>query len=168
MRIIMKNKKLFLGTVLVLLVSMLLGVNVNSASAKDSKEKKACAAAIKATGNVKKITYKSTTASDFDAISFTHQKKVASSFFVTSDNMAYCICIARAKNVNYAKKLYKAFKNYKYNKTHDTYFKKDYTKSEQSVLKSAVYGRKGKYVWYISMGNTTNNKKGERAVKKVL
>ena len=50
----------------------------------------------------------------------------------------------------------------------DTYFKKDYTKSEQSVLKSAVYGRKGKYVWYISMGNTTNNKKGERAVKKVL
>ena len=24
------------------------------------------------------------------------------------------------------------------------------------------------YVWYISMGNTTNNKKGERAVKKVL
>ena len=36
----MKNKKLFLGTVLVLLVSMLLGVNVNSASAKDSKEKK--------------------------------------------------------------------------------------------------------------------------------
>ncbi|MFR2593928.1 MAG: hypothetical protein ACLTAS_10090 [Butyribacter sp.] len=82
--------------------------------------------------------------------------------------MAYCVCIARAKNVNYAKKLYKAFKNYKYNKTHDTYFKKDYTKSEQSVLKSAVYGRKGKYVWYISMGNTTNNKKGERAVKKVL
>ena len=80
MRIIMKNKKIFLGTVLVLLVSMLLGVNVNSASAKDSKEKKACAAAIKATGNVKKITYKSTTASDFDAISFTHQKKVASSF----------------------------------------------------------------------------------------
>ena len=147
----MKNKKLFLGTVLVLLVSMLLGVNVNSASAKDSKEKKACAAAIKATGNVKKITYKSTTASDFDAISFTHQKKVASSFFVTSDNMAYCVCVARAKNVNY-----------------DTYFKKDYTKSEQSVLKSAVYGRKGKYVWYISMGNTTNNKKGERAVKKVL
>ena len=168
MRIIMKNKTLFLGTALVLLVSMLLGVNVNSASAKDSKEKKACAAAIKATGNVKKITYKSTTASDFDAISFTHQKKVASSFFVTSDNMAYCVCVARAKNVNYAKKLYKAFKNYKYNKTHDTYFKKDYTKSEQSVLKGAVYGRKGKYVWYISMGNTTNNKKGERAVKKVL
>ena len=31
----MKNKKLFLGTVLVLLVSMLLGVNVNSASAKE-------------------------------------------------------------------------------------------------------------------------------------
>ena len=100
MRIIMKNKKLFLGTVLVLLVSMLLGVNVNSASAKDSKEKKACAAAIKATGNVKKITYKSTTASDFDAISFTHQKKVASSFFVTSDNMAYCVCVARARMVS--------------------------------------------------------------------
>ena len=36
MRIIMKNKKLFLGTVLVLLVSLLLGVIVNSASANDS------------------------------------------------------------------------------------------------------------------------------------
>ncbi|MDD7403572.1 MAG: hypothetical protein SO170_07645 [Butyribacter sp.] len=148
---------------------LLLGGQPGTTSkAAGSKEKAMCAAALKRTGNAKKLNYKSTTPYEFDAISYKHQKKVKSMYFVTSDNTAYVICVAKAKTTKQAKALYSAFGKYKYNKMHDTYFKKDYKKSEQSVIKNAVYGRKGAYVWYIAMSSKKKNLAGQAAIKKKI
>jgi hypothetical protein len=159
---------------LVLIALMLLSVlcyenntSVVSVSAA-SKVKNACAAALKATGNADKLGYKSSTPTDFDAISYKHNKKVSSMYFVTSDNTAYIICVAKAKSTNNASELLKAFQTYKYNQIHGTYFKTDYTKAEQNVLKNAIYGKKGKYVWYISMSSKKKNLAGEKALKKKI
>lgn len=164
----MKRKKvLAMIMVVVFAVSFLVPMDGKTVKAKSNVES-ACAAALKVTGNAKKLGYKSTVPTDFDAISYKYNKIVKSMFFVTSDNTAYIICVAEAKSVNNAKTLYKAFAKYKKNQLTGTYFKTDYTKAEQKILKSAIYGRKGKYVWYISMSSKKKNLKGEKAIIKVL
>ena len=57
---------------------------------------------------------------------------------------------------------------YKKQRVADNYFKTDFSKTEQNIIKSAIYGRKGKFVWYISMSSKANNLKGEAALKKKL
>lgn len=163
-----KKKIIAIVIMMVMIVGAAVETNTDFSKAATSNVKKACVAALKKTGNVKKIGYKSSTASDFDAISYKYNKKVSSFFFVTSDNTAYTICVAKAKSVNDAKKIYNAFSKYKYDKIHGTYFKTDYTKTEQSIIQNAIYGRKGKYIWYISMASKKKNLNGEKALKKKL
>lgn len=165
----MKSKRITsIILMVVTMISVTMGQREIRIDAATNNVKEACAAALKTTGNTKKIGYKSSTPSDFDAISYQHNKKVSSMFFVTSDNTAYVICVAKAKTVGDADKLYKAFETYKYNKTHGTYFKTDFSKAEQAVLKNAIYGKQGKYVWYISMSSRKKNLAGEKALKKKL
>lgn len=143
------------------------GVRKTSAAAKD-KLKKACAAAVKATGNAKKLAYKTSTPSDFEAISYQYDKKVKAMYYVTSDNTVYNVCVAQAKTTADAGKLYKAFAAYKKVRLESEYFKTDFTKTEQNVMRNAVYGRQGKYVWYISMSSKKKNQAGQTALKKKL
>ncbi|MBR1740590.1 MAG: hypothetical protein IJ733_01725 [Lachnospiraceae bacterium] len=134
----------------------------------ENKLKTACATALKATGNAKKLTYKTSTPSDFDAISFRHDRKVSAIYYVTSDNTVYNVCVAKAKTTANAKTLYQAFAAYKKDRLASEYFKADFTKTEQNVMRNAIYGRKGKYVWYISMSSKKKNQAGEKALKKKL
>lgn len=133
-----------------------------------SKLKTACASAVKKTGNVKKLTFKTSTPSDFDAISFRHDKKVHSMYYVADDKTVYNVCVVKTKTTAYAEKIYKAFADYKKARLDNEYFKTDYTKVEQNIMKNAIYGRQGKYVWYISMSSKKKNKAGQAALKKKL
>lgn len=145
------------------------GMHGKVAEAKASSTlKKACAAVAKKTGNAKKLKFKTSTPSDFDAISFRYDKKVSAMYYVADDKTVYNICVAKAKTTAYAKKIYKAFASYKQSRLKNEYFKTDYTKTEQKIMKNAIYGRKGKYVWYISMSSLKKNKAGESALKKKL
>ncbi len=151
------------------LISSVAGMGGKVGEAKNSgRLKSACAAAVKATGNVKKLTFKTSTPSDFDAISFRHDKKVRAIYYVADDKTVYNICAVEAKTVSNAKKIYKAFAEYKESRLHNEYFKTDYSKTEQNVMKNAIYGIKGKYVWYISMSSKKKNEAGQIALKKKL
>ena len=39
---------------------------------------------------------------------------------------------------------------------------------EKKIAKAAKYGSKGNYVWYLSLGSSSANKKAEKAIKKLL
>ena len=164
-------KKIFYKTAILLIVAItsIIPAGINSHAKTDSGLEKACSAAVKAAGNAEKLAYKSETPADFEAVSYKYRKKVASCFFVTSDNSVYNVFVAKAKSINDAKKLKKAFSEYKENQITGIYFNTDYTKTEQNVKKNAIYGRKGKYVWYISMSHKAkNNIAGETALKKKI
>lgn len=135
------------------------------ASAADTV-KSACAAALKATGNKDKVKYQSTSA-DFDGIPYKLSEKLSAIFFITNDNGVYNICVTRAKTKGIAKELYQSFASYKKQMVKNPYLN-DYSKAEQSVIKNAVYGKKGKFVWYISMSSKKKNLEGEEALKKTL
>ncbi|MBR1743831.1 MAG: hypothetical protein IJ733_18620 [Lachnospiraceae bacterium] len=166
----MKRKQKKMIAILLMMAILFTSIGKTRAEAANaaSKVKNACSAALKATGNAKKIKYKSTTPSDFDAISYKYNKKVSAMFFVTSDNTVYNICVAQGKSANDAKTLYKAFAQYKENQIHGLYFDTDFSKAEQNVMKNAIYGRKGKFVWYISMSSKKKNLAGETALKKKI
>lgn len=133
-----------------------------------AKLEAACASVVKKTGNLKKLTFKTSTPSDFDAISFRHNKKIQSMYYVSDDKTVYNVCVAKAKTTADAKKVYKAFADYKKARLNNEYFKTDYTEAEQKIMKNAIYGRQGKYVWYISMSSVKKNQAGEKALKKEL
>ncbi len=143
------------------------GSKADAAGAAD-KVKNACAAALKAAGNKNKVKYTSAKAEEFDGISYKCEKKVEAVFIVMSENAAYSICVAQSKTVKDAKALYKSFADYKKSRINNDYFKTDYTKEEQSVMKNAIYGRKGKFTWYISMSSKNKNIAGQTALKKKL
>lgn len=164
-------KKISYKAVILLMAAIIsiIPAGINARAKEDAELEKACSAAVKAAGNAEKLAYKSATPADFEAVSYKHKKRVASCFFVTSDNSVYNVFIAKAKSVNDAKKLDKAFSEYKENQITGIYFNTDYTKTEQNVMKNAVYGRKGKYVWYISMSHKAkNNIAGEKALRQKI
>ena len=73
-----------------------------------------------------------------------------------------------ASNTSDAKALASVLKNYKKRNCKSDYLS-DYSSTEKKVFKNAVYGRKGNYVWYISMSSDkSKNKKGQTALKKKL
>ena len=155
----------------VLLAGMVLFQCINPGRAEAAaadQVKNACAAALKATGNKDKVKYQSASGADFDGIPMNLEKKLSAVFLVMDDKAVYNICVANAKTVKTAKSLYKAFAAYKKQRVADNYFKTDFSKTEQNIIKSAIYGRKGKFVWYISMSSKANNLKGEAALKKKL
>ncbi len=133
-----------------------------------SKAKNACAVVLKNSENVDKIKYQSTNAADFEAIPYKYRKKVSDMYYVTSDNGVYNVCVVKAKTTKIAKKLVKEFQTYKNNQINGLYFESDYTEDEQTIMKDAVYGRKGKYVWYISMDSKSINAKNVKNLKKKL
>lgn len=168
-----KMRKKLLKVVGILLVFALtitsagVGGKVGVAKA-SSKLKTACEAAVKKTGNVKKLTFKTSTPSDFDAISFRHDKKIRDMYYVADDKTVYNVCVAEAKTTADAEKVYKAFATYKKSRLSNEYFKTDYSKAEQNIMRNAIYGRQGKYVWYISMSSKKKNQAGQAALKKKL
>lgn len=142
----------------------------NTAVAKGGKKscKSLCSAVVKKTGGAGKLKYTSRKASDFGALSFREKSKVKKMQYSHDKKEVYGVCIIEAKKAAGAKSLYTAVKKY-VEKNCDSNNLKNFTLEEQSVLTNAIYGRKGKYVWYIAMSDQKEkNGKGEKALKKKL
>lgn len=130
--------------------------------------KSICSAVLKATGNSKNLKYASKSALDFGGLSSATRKKVKSIQYVCDAKEVYSICVIMAKNTKDAKKLLNALNKYKKSNCKSDYLS-DYSATEQKVLKNAVCGMKGKYVWYIAMSkDKAKNNKGQAAAKKKL
>lgn len=94
----------------------------------------------------------------------TYRKKVSTFYYATDSDQVYCVCIVKAKSSSDAKKIKSQFKNIYKDKKNDSYL----SSSQKKIVKAARYGSSGKYVWYISMGTSSQNKKAEKALKKKL
>ncbi len=126
-------------------------------------------AALKSTGGVSYLKYTSKSAKDFGALGKSARKKVKSIMYLFDDKEVYSVCVMKAKKTSGAKSLLKTLKKYKKNNCSNDYYMTDYSADEQAVLKNAICGRKGKYVWYIAMsGDKSANTKGQKAIKKKL
>ena len=163
-----KRKKIIAVFMAAVMLCTFTGASKVEAAGAADKVKNACVAALKATGNKSKVKYTSKNAEEFDGISYKCEKKIEAVFIVTSENAAYSICVAQSKTSKDAKALYQSFAAYKKSRIDDSYFKTDYTKAEQSVMKNAIYGRKGKFTCYISMSTKNKNIAGQTALKKKL
>ena len=130
--------------------------------------KSLCKIALKATGGTSKLKYSSDSADDFGALSYSNRKLVKEIKYVFDEKEAVSLCVMKAGSSSDAKKLASAMKSYKKSNTSSDYLS-DYSKTEQKMFKSAIYGRKGSYVWYICMSTDKSvNKKGQSAIKKTL
>lgn len=156
-----------------LLVLVLLAGVIIQASPKASLQAKSavtckslCGAVLKMAGGAKKLKYTSTSAIDFGALSASERSKVKSIQYICDAKEVYSLCVMRAKSTAGAKKLVKSLKKYKKNNCSSDYLS-DYSKTERKVFKNAIYGRKGKYVWYIALSpKKAKNKKGQTAIKR--
>lgn len=125
-----------------------------------------CGAVLKTAGGAKKLKYSSTSAIDFGALSASERSKVKSIQYICDAKEVYSLCVMRAKNTAGAKKLVKSLKKYKKNNCSSGYLS-DYSRTERKVFKNAIYGRKGKYVWYIALSpKKAKNQKGQTAIKR--
>lgn len=130
--------------------------------------KSLCATALKATGGGKKLKYQSTMPIDFGALTYSARKKVKKMQYICDAKEVYSLCVIQAKNTKDAKSLVNTLKKYKKRNCKSNYLS-DYSATERKVLKNAVYGRKGNYVWYIAMSSKKkSNNKGQTALKKKL
>ena len=144
------------------------GVIFNVPAEGKTKCKSLCSAALKASGGSENLQYESEDAIDFGALSASARKKVKNIQYICDSKECYSLCVIEAKNAAGAKALCKQLKKYKENNCGSAYLK-DYSLTEQEVFKNAVYGRKGRYVWYIAMsGSKQVNKDGQEAIKKKL
>lgn len=126
-------------------------------------------AVLKSTGGTSYLKYTSKSAKDFGALGKSARKKVKSIMYLFDDKEVYSVCVIKAKKTSGAKSLLKTLKKYKKNNCSNNYYMSDYSSTEQAVLKNAIYGRKGKYVWYIAMsGDKSTNTSGQKALKKKL
>lgn len=127
--------------------------------------KSLCSAALKATGGSQYLKYKSTSAIDFGALSYSARNKVKAIQYVCDSKEVYSLCVMQASNKSGAKTLHKQLKKYIKNNKNSMYLS-DYSSSEQKVFKNAVCGRKGSVVWYIAMSaGRAENIKGQKAIK---
>lgn len=151
-----------------MMVALVFGVMPqNLAQAKSAVTcKSLCAAALKSTGGAKKLKYKSTSAMDFGALSSSARKKVKEIQYVFDAKEVYSLCVMKTKDASAAKSLYNTLKKYKNSNCKSNYLS-DYSSAERKVFRNAVYGKKGKYVWYIAMSTSKkSNNKGQTAIKK--
>lgn len=126
-------------------------------------------ATLKVSGNSSKLKYTSTSTDDFGALSASDAGKVKNIRYACDAKEVYSLCVIEAKKASDAKSLLKTIKKYKKNNTSNNYYLSDFTKTEQQVLKNAVCGKKGKYVWYIAMSSKkADNTRGQTAIKKKL
>lgn len=160
------KKTVYILTALVLLAGILVKAPVKAGSQTDCKV--LAAAALKASGGSDKLKYKSESSMDFGAISSSDRGKVQQIMYICDEKEVYSLCVAQAKNNAAAKKLLRVLKEYIKNNNNSDYLS-DYSAEEKNVLKNAICGKKGKYVWYVAMSqNKSNNKKGQKALKKKL
>lgn len=154
-----------------LLAVALLSVSFGHTFARADKAvtcKSLCSAVLKATGGSSNLKYASKSALDFGGLSAAARKKVKSIQYVCDEKEVYSICIIMSKNISDAKKVLAALNQYKKSNGKSDYLN-DYSATEQKVLKNAVCGMKGKYVWYIAMSkDKSKNNKGQTAIKKLL
>lgn len=161
-------RKIALFLCIVFVAGLALKPAVAAEAAGGDKCKTLCQAALKKTGNGSKIKYQSTSASDFGGFSVSDCEKVSSIMYICDEKEVYSICVAKASSKSDAADLLKSLKAYKSNNSSSDYLS-DYTSDEQKVLKNAICGKKGKYVWYIAMSaSKEDNKKGQKALKKKL
>lgn len=138
-----------------------------SASAKASA-KSLCKAALDVTGGSSQLKSQTTKASDCPIFTMDQSKKISSIAYLCDDKEVYSICVAKVSKKSDASDLYKSIKAYKDNNSNSNYLS-DYSSTEQKVFKNAVYGKKGKYIWYIAMSPKKDvNKKGQDALKQQL
>ena len=164
------TRKKIICMLLVFTIVFTAGISVKiPAQAKGEVDcKSLCVAALKATGGGKKLKYTSTSAIDFGALSVSERGKVAGIQYVCDAKEVYSLCVIETKKASQAKGLLNALKKYKKRNCSSDYLS-DYTATEKKVLKNAIYGKKGKYVWYIAMSSKKeNNNKGQAAIKEVL
>lgn len=163
----MRRKVIFCFVLAVLLLAGTL--QESSVDAKgDVSCKSLCSAASKATGGAGKLKYQSTSAYDFGALSASAKKKVTSIMYICDAKEVYSLCVMQAKNNSDAKSLQKLLKKYKKNNSKSSYLS-DYSSDEQKVLKNAICGRKGTFVWYVAMSpKKAMNTKGQKAIKKKI
>lgn len=124
--------------------------------------------ALKASGGSEKLKYKSKSSMDFGALSSSDRSRIKHIMYVCDAKEVYSLCVARTSSKQAAAKLVQSLKKYIKNNNKSDYLS-DYSADEKKVLKNAICGKKGKYVWYIAMSpDKNNNKKGEKALKKKL
>lgn len=130
--------------------------------------KKLCKAALNVTGGSSKLQYQTTKALEFPGFSASDAEDVSSIAYLCDEKEVYCICVAKASSKSKAKDLLNSLKAYHDQGVHSDYLD-DYSNNEQKVIKNAVYGRKGRYVWYIAMSTKKSvNKKGQTKIKEQL
>lgn len=160
-----------LRRVLCLTTAMLLFVSLlpqSSVRAESVSCKSLCSAAIKAAGGGNQLKYKSTSAMDFGALSASARKKVKNMQYVCDEKEVYSLCVIEAKSVSHASALCKVLQDYKKRNCSSNYLS-DYSPTERKVFQNAVYGKKGKYVWYVALSpSASQNKKGQAAIKNKL
>ncbi len=136
--------------------------------AKAASCKSLCQTVLKATGGGSKLKFQSKKAEDFGGFTVADREKVSSIMYVCDEKEIYSICVGKASSNSDAADLLKSLKSYKSNNSNSDYLS-DYSSEERKVFKNAVCGRKGKYVWYISMSSKKSvNKDGQTALKEKL
>ncbi len=160
------KKVLCVGLAVTLVLTASTGVTAKGKAKNNSKA--LCGTVIKKTGNSDKLKYTSENAMDFAALSFADRKKVKNICYVCDDKEVYSVCVMIAKDNAGVKKLYAALKKYKKNNNTGDYLS-DYSDSEKKVFKNSIYGKQGKYVWYIAMSSDkAKNNAGQKALKKAM
>ena len=153
---------------IILVLILAVGAVEHSSSMAAVSCKSLCSAVLKATDSSDKLEYSSEIALDFGGFSSSDRKKVESIQYVCDTKEVYSICVVKAGSASNAKSLLKALKKYKNNNSNSDYLS-DYSADEQKVLKNAICGRSGAYVWYIAMSSKKAvNRKGQTALKKKL
>lgn len=164
-----KFRKLFaLCVVIALITGIFSGYYAQAETKTVVNCKSLCSTALKATGGSKKLKYTSASAIDFGGLSASARKKVKEIRYICDSKEVYSLCVIRTKNAKDAAKILSALKKYKKNNCSSDYLS-DYSATEKKVLKNAVCGKKGTYVWYIAMSpEKANNNKGQKSIKKRL
>ena len=96
-------------------------------------------------------------------LSYSNRKKAEDSAYASDSKLIYVVCIVKADSSSSVKKIKSQFKTNKEDAVNNSYL----SSSERKIAKSARYGSKGKYVWYLSLGSSSANKKAEKAIKKL-
>lgn len=146
------------------------GVLLQSMVLADAKvsAKSLCKAALDVTGGSDQLKSQTTKASDCPIFTIAQSQKISSIAYLCDDKEIYSICVAKVSKKSDVSDIYNSIKTYKNNNSNSNYLS-DYSATEQKVFKNAVYGKKGKYVWYIAMSSKKDvNKKGQDALKKQL
>ena len=143
---------------MVLMFSMLMPVMAKSVTCSDLNK---AVSATKASG-LKKV--KASKGDTCTFLSYSNQKKIDDFKYASDSQQVYVVCIIKAKSSSDAKTIKSQFESIKKDTSNSSYL----SSKEKKIAKAAKYGSKGNYVWYLSLGSSSANKKAEKAIKKLL